>query len=309
MTPARLALRDAVPADALAIAQVQVASWQAAYRHLLPAAWLSAMSVPARCEQWRRVLSAAHAVAVTCVDGQVAGFVSAGPSRDPGAPAGTHEVYALYVHPDAWSQGHGGALLDWARATCRARGGNRLTLWALVGNERGSRFYERQGLVAETDARRAVDIADTQLFEDRFVDRAPRPRVGVGVGVLVVHDSLVLLGRRRGSHGAGTWSAPGGALEFGEQIVDCAARELREETGLQAGSFELGPYTNDVFAAARRHDLTVFVVARGITGTPVNREPHKCEGWAWFRWGQWPEPLFGPLRSLLAIGWQPVGTS
>lgn len=133
-------------------------------------------------------------------------------------------------------------------------------------------------------------------------------RVRVGVGVLVLHEGLVLLGRRRGSHGAGTWAAPGGRLEFGEQIEECAARELREETGLGAGSYELGPYTNDLFEEVRAQYVTVFVVARGIRGIPVNREPAKCEGWAWFRWGAWPAPLFKPLESLLRIGWRPGGT-
>ena len=65
--------------------------------------------------------------------------------------------------------------------------------------------------------------------------------VAVGVGVLVVRDGLVLLGRRLGAHGAGTWAAPGGRLEFGEQIEACAQRELAEETGLVARQIELGP--------------------------------------------------------------------
>lgn len=132
-------------------------------------------------------------------------------------------------------------------------------------------------------------------------------RVGVGVGVLVVQDRLVLLGKRRGSHGAGTWSAPGGRLEFGESIEDCAARELREETGLAASSIELGPYTNDVFAEAGEHYLTIFVVARGVDGAPKNLEPEKCDGWAWHAWDQFPQPLFTPLLNLRRIGWRPGG--
>ncbi|MEN9544872.1 MAG: hypothetical protein RLZZ598_1705 [Pseudomonadota bacterium] len=131
--------------------------------------------------------------------------------------------------------------------------------------------------------------------------------VQVGVGVLVLQDGLVLLGKRKGSHGAGTWSAPGGSLEFGEDILDCAARELKEETGLEAKALELGPYANDVFPEAGKHFLTIFVVARSIVGTPVNLEPQKCEGWAWFKWGAWPSPLFKPVESLLAIGWRPGG--
>ncbi len=136
----------------------------------------------------------------------------------------------------------------------------------------------------------------------------PRPgTVGVGVGVLVVRDGLVLLGRRRGSHGAGTWSAPGGRLEFGEQIEACAARELKEETGLTASSFELGPYSNDIFDDVQQQYVTIFVLARGICGVPANLEPDKCDGWAWFKWGNWPAPLFKPVESLLTLGWRPSG--
>lgn len=138
-------------------------------------------------------------------------------------------------------------------------------------------------------------------------DPASEPAVRVGVGVLVLHEGLVLLGRRRGAHGAGTWSAPGGRLEYGEQILECAARELKEETGLTASSLEPGPYANDVFPELRQQYLTVFVVARGIRGTPANLEPDKCEGWAWFRWGEWPSPLFRPVQSFLEIGWKPGG--
>jgi 8-oxo-dGTP diphosphatase len=129
----------------------------------------------------------------------------------------------------------------------------------------------------------------------------------VGVGVLVVRDGLVLLGQRRSSHGDGTWAAPGGRLEFGETLENCALRELKEETGLSAKSIDLGPYSNDVFPEAQRHFLTVFVIARGISGIPTNLEPDKCAGWAWFEWEKLPFPLFKPVQTLLSIGWHPGG--
>ena len=152
--------------------------------------------------------------------------------------------------------------------------------------------------------RRSGPVTST-LGATNPMQRPPPPKVGVGV--IVLRDGLVLLGKRRGSHGAGTWSAPGGALEYGEDLVDCAVRELREETGLTASSLELGPYTNDVFPEVGKHYVTIFVVARGIHGSPANLEPDKCEGWAWFKWGEWPSPLFKPVQSLLAIGWRPGG--
>lgn len=132
--------------------------------------------------------------------------------------------------------------------------------------------------------------------------------VGVGIGVLVVRDGKVLLGRRKGSHGAGTWSAPGGRLEYGESIEACARRELAEETSLVLGPIVPGPYTNDVFPEVEEQYVTVFVVARQSTGEPANLEPNKCDGWAWFAWNDLPSPLFPPVQSLVLSGYMPVAT-
>jgi hypothetical protein len=51
-------LRNATPADARAIAAVNVASWRAAYRGLMPDDVLSGLSVPDRERFWSDTLSA-----------------------------------------------------------------------------------------------------------------------------------------------------------------------------------------------------------------------------------------------------------
>ena len=55
----------------------------------------------------------------------------------------------------------------------------------------------------------------------------------VGVGSVVVDSGRVALVRRSKEPLKGKWSIPGGALEIGETLRECAAREAREETGLE----------------------------------------------------------------------------
>jgi 8-oxo-dGTP diphosphatase len=134
-------------------------------------------------------------------------------------------------------------------------------------------------------------------------------RPHVGVGVLVVRGRRVLLGERLGAHGAGTWALPGGHLEYGEDPMACARRELREETGLEASQLIPGPYTSNIFEAENRHYVTLFVVAMEVRGEPILREPAKCVQWEWFLWPTLPSPLFAPLQSLREQGYTPPGAS
>lgn len=127
-----------------------------------------------------------------------------------------------------------------------------------------------------------------------------RSKIKVGVGVLVLNQyGQALLGKRTGSHGAGTWAFPGGHLEYLETIKNCAKREVLEETGLRVESLENITFTSCVYPLEDFQSITLFVKAVHIGGILQNKEPHKCEGWQWFTWGMWPKPLFGPLEVLL----------
>jgi 8-oxo-dGTP diphosphatase len=133
-----------------------------------------------------------------------------------------------------------------------------------------------------------------------------RPLVRVGVAVLLRQGSAVLMGLRKGSHGAGTWSFPGGHLEPGETVIECAARELREETGiaLDPHDFRKVTFTNDVFEAEGRHYVTLYMeTSRGAgLAKPKVLEPDKCAEWRW--WSEPPSDLFLPIRNLLADGFE-----
>ncbi len=132
-----------------------------------------------------------------------------------------------------------------------------------------------------------------------------RQRPEIGVGAIILKDGKVLLGLRKGSHGAGTWSFPGGHLEFGESLEECATREVFEETGVSLKNIRRGTFTNDIFESEQRHYVTLYVIAEYDSGEPTVKEPNKCERWAWFSWDQLPHPLFLPLRNLLKQGFRP----
>ena len=53
----------------------------------------------------------------------------------------------------------------------------------------------------------------------------------VGIGAVIVHEGRVVLVKRRFEPLAGLWSIPGGAVEAGETLEACVAREMAEETG------------------------------------------------------------------------------
>lgn len=125
----------------------------------------------------------------------------------------------------------------------------------------------------------------------------------IGVGVLVVRDGRVLLGLRRGAHGAGTWAPPGGHLEHGESVESCARREAMEETGIALDTITPGPYSVDAFPELEVQYVTLFVLATSERGAPAVLEPDKCEEWRWFHWGALPAPLFAPLASLRDRGY------
>lgn len=127
----------------------------------------------------------------------------------------------------------------------------------------------------------------------------------IGVGVIITRIDTVLLGKRKNSHGEGTWGFPGGHLEFGESIEECAKRETLEETGLVLQNLIHGPYTNDILQQENKHYVTLFVLTNIEEGVARVQEPDKCEEWRWFRWPLLPEPLFTPVKNLVEIGFSP----
>lgn len=93
----------------------------------------------------------------------------------------------------------------------------------------------------------------------------------VGVGGIILDGHRVVLIKRKYEPLAGRWSLPGGSLEVGESLEDGAARELREETGLEV---EVGPMVEvfdrilrDEDGRVRYHFVLVDYLCRPVGGT------------------------------------------
>jgi GNAT superfamily N-acetyltransferase len=153
----RLHVRDATAADGAAIGRIKVATWEAAYRGLLPDAALDALDADREGAEWGAYAAApppGERLRVAELDGVVVGYARSEPSPDRDVP-GAGEVAGLYVDVPWWGRGIGRALLVDAVDGLRAAGHHEIVLWHFVGNDRARRAYEAAGF-APDGARRPV---------------------------------------------------------------------------------------------------------------------------------------------------------
>jgi ADP-ribose pyrophosphatase YjhB (NUDIX family) len=123
---------------------------------------------------------------------------------------------------------------------------------------------------------------------------APK-RPGVGIGVFVVspdHPGCVLLGKRKGSDGSGTWALPGGHLERFESWESCATREVLEETHLAITNVQFVHALNAIEEKEDYHYVVLFMRGEAVSACDFLLPPF---------FFHWPSPFF--LRRRLASPW------
>lgn len=116
-----------------------------------------------------------------------------------------------------------------------------------------------------------------------------RPKVGIGI--MILKDSKVLLGKRKSSHGKGEYASPGGHLEYLESFENCAKRETLEEAGVEINNVRF-QFLANVKRYKPKHYVHIGLIADWQSGEPEVMEPDKCEGWEWYDLNNLPEPLF-----------------
>ena len=128
---------------------------------------------------------------------------------------------------------------------------------------------------------------------------------GVGVGIMILKDNKILLGLRNPNkekasselQGQGTWTMPGGKVEFMEKLVDAAKRELEEETSLQAKELRLLCISDDMTDTA--HYVTVGFIASEYSGEVKTMEPETILEWKWFDLNDLPSNIYKPSQKCI----------
>lgn len=109
-----------------------------------------------------------------------------------------------------------------------------------------------------------------------------------GIVVLIEKEGTVLLGRRRGGFGAGEWGLPQGYIEYDEDFLTAAIREVKEETGLDVEIRAIINVVSNLLSPGLQ--TLAIVLAAGVVGGELGAGDD-LETLEWV-------PLSGPLPEM-----------
>lgn len=135
----------------------------------------------------------------------------------------------------------------------------------------------------------------------------PDPRVHAGVAAWVMNDKAEILVTKRGdkgygADGAGTYSIPGGWIDFGETPFETAEREVLEETGVVVRAVNQDCWTYFTSDNGEFEVVNLVIHCEYMSGTPTNVEYDKCDWVGWMSLSElYKQPLFRPLAQYLGV--------
>ncbi len=127
------------------------------------------------------------------------------------------------------------------------------------------------------------------------------PYTKIGSEVIVRKDNKILLGKRKGAYGAGTWALPGGHVNYGERAIDALCRELKEELDaiVTREDLQLISVVDSTDHSLGSHYLHITFELKAAL-EPRLMEPEECEEWRYFPIDALPEKIFPPHRDIIA---------
>jgi GNAT superfamily N-acetyltransferase len=156
-------IRPIRDSDVEALGRVHATCWHETYDHLISAAAFEHLSPRRMAELWTHLASRGdeYCQYAALVDGEIVGFVGAGPARDEQPPR-ERELYFIYLLDAFHGTGIGQKLFD---AAC---GTDPVYLWVASDNPRAHRFYARNGFTAD-GAEQTQPFLGEELHEVRLV--------------------------------------------------------------------------------------------------------------------------------------------
>lgn len=130
--------------------------------------------------------------------------------------------------------------------------------------------------------------------------------IGAGCGVIVLNQKgQILMGKRNEDekladsemHEEGTWTLPGGNIEYGERFEEAGIREAKEETNLDVSDLEVFCVQTDLNEYA--HYVSVGMIAKKYSGELKVNEPDEITEWRWFDIDKIPKKIFSASKKTI----------
>lgn len=167
-------IRKAKIEDARKIAEINVETWQNAYKGLIDDAILEARKVDGkRISDWEKNIQNPAVTVLVCEDEEITGYLCAGPARDDFGIE--NEIYALYVHPTAQRKGYGSELIKKYKQIIKYRP---FYLYMLKNNQKAADFYVKNGgrlcekLARDLTVYHGIIAEECYVFEEKRIPKS-----------------------------------------------------------------------------------------------------------------------------------------
>lgn len=130
-------------------------------------------------------------------------------------------------------------------------------------------------------------------------------KIGVGCGVIILNDNKILLGLRNSDplladcdlHEEGSWTMPGGSINYNETFEQAGIRETKEETNLDIRNLQVICVQED--KNEYTHYVSIGMITRDFSGDIKVMEPDEITEWSWFDIDSLPNNLFSASKKTI----------